>query len=127
MSLLFSTFGALALVLAVSGVYGLVSYSVAHRSQEIGIRMAMGASASAVRMSVLREGAMLAAIGLAIGVLIAYGFSRLLAAAVFGLMEIDPLTFLGVALVLATSVLAASWIPAVRATRIDPAKALQSD
>jgi putative ABC transport system permease protein len=127
LTVLFSTFGALALLLAVSGVYGLVSYSVAHRSQEIGIRMAMGASACAVRMSVLREGAMLAAIGLAIGVLIAYGFSRLLAAAVFGLMEIDPVTFLGVALVLATSVLAASWIPAVRATRIDPAKALQSD
>ena len=127
LTVLFSTFGALALLLAVSGVYGLVSYSVAHRSQEIGIRMAMGASASAVRMSVLREGAMLAAIGLAIGVVIAYGFSRLLAAAVFGLMEIDPVTFLGVSLLLGMSVLAASWIPAVRATRIDPAKALQSD
>jgi len=127
LTLLFVTFGLGALLLTISGVYGLVSYSVSQRTREIGIRMAMGASAAAVRMGVMREGATLAAIGLTIGVVIAYGFSRLLAAALFGLAEIEPATFAWVVLALGGAVLAASWFPAARATRVDPVEALRSD
>ena len=124
---LFTTFGVLALLLAVSGVYGLVSYSVSQRTQEIGIRMAMGASSTSVRRQVLAEAATLAAIGLATGVAIAYGFSRLLTAAFFGLAEIEIATFAAVALLLGGSVVAASWVPAMRATRVDPVEALRSE
>jgi putative ABC transport system permease protein len=127
LTLLFATFGAVALVLAVSGVYGLVSYSVSQRTREIGIRMAIGASADSVRSAVLREGLLLAAVGLSVGLLIAYGFSRLLAAALFGIMELDPVTFVGVVAALAGAVVAASWVPAVRATRVDPVEALRSE
>jgi putative ABC transport system permease protein len=127
LTLLFATFGVGALLLTVSGVYGLVSYSVSQRTQEIGIRMAMGASASSVRTAVLAEGATLAAIGIGIGLVFAYGFSRLLAAAFFGLAEIDPGTFAGVGLALGIAVLAASWFPAARATRVDPVVALRSE
>jgi predicted permease len=124
---LFTTFGVLALLLAVSGVYGLVSYSVSQRTQEIGIRMAMGASSTSVRRQVLAEAATLAAIGLATGVAIAYGFSRLLTAAFFGLAEMEIATFAAVALLLGGSVVAASWVPAMRATRVDPVEALRSE
>jgi putative ABC transport system permease protein len=124
---LFATFGVGALLLAISGVYGLISYSVSQRTQEIGIRMALGASSGTVRTGVLAEGAMLAGAGLAIGAVLAYGFSRLLAAALFGLADIDPATFVAVALALAASAVAASWFPAVRATRVDPMAALRRD
>ena len=124
---LFTTFGVLALLLAVSGVYGLVSYSVSQRTHEIGIRMAMGASTTAVRGQVLAEAATLAAIGLATGATIAYGFSRLLAAALFGLAEMEIATFVAIALLLGGSVVAASWVPAMRATRVDPVEALRSE
>ena len=127
LTLLFSAFGVGALLLAVSGVYGLVSYSVSQRTREIGIRMAMGASARAVRAEVLAEGAWLAAAGLAIGVGVAYGFSRMLAAAMFGLAEIDPVTFAAVIVALGFAALAATWFPAVRATRVDPIEALRGD
>jgi len=127
LTILFATFGAVAFVLAVSGVYGLVSYSVSQRTQEIGIRMAMGASATAVRAGVLREGVVLAVVGLSAGSLIAYGFSRVLAAVFFGLMELDPVFFAGVVLALGCAVVVASWVPAVVATRVDPVEALRSE
>ena len=124
---LFTTFGALALALAVSGVYGLVSYSVSQRTREIGVRMAMGATTGSVRASVLRERAVLAAIGVGIGLMFAYGGSRLLSSAMQGIAIFEVSTFAAVALLLSSAVLLASWFPATRATRVDPVDALRSD
>ena len=126
---LFGTFGALALALAlaVSGVYGLVPYSVSQRTQEIGVRMAMGATSAAVRASVLRESALLASVGVGIGFAVAYGGGRLLAAGMVGIATLEISRFVAVALLLALSVMLASWIPATRATRVDPVDALRTD
>ena len=124
---LFASFGVLALVLAVSGVYGLVSYSVSRRTKEIGVRMAMGATAGSVHAAVLRESAQLAAIGLPIGLVLSYGLARALAAGLDGIAIVEPSTFLGVAALLAGAVLAATWVPAMRATRVDPVEALRTE
>ncbi len=124
---LFATFGALALLLAVSGVYGLVSYSVSQRTKEIGVRMAMGATAGTVGGSVIRESAGLVGIGLAIGLPLAYGAARLLASSMAGVVAPELSTFVGVVLVLTAAVVAASWFPAMRATRVDPVEALRSE
>lgn len=124
---LFGTLGLLALILAVGGVYGLVSHSVAQRRQEIGVRMAMGASITRVRRSVLGESALLAGVGLAIGLVLAYGAGRVLAAAMSGVAVLEVSTYVGVVVVLAGAVLAATWFPAVRATRVDPVEALRSE
>ncbi len=123
---LFATFGVLALLLAVSGVYGLVSYSVSRRTQEIGVRMAMGATTGSVRRAVIRESAELAAIGLTIGFVLAYGGGRVLAAGMNGIATLDVSTYIAVVLLLAAAVLAASWFPATRATHIEPVSALRS-
>lgn len=124
---LFGTFGVLALVLAVGGVYGLVSHSVSRRRQEIGVRMAMGASSGTVRRAVLGESAVMAGIGLALGLILAYGAGRVLASAMDGVAVLEASTYVGVALLLAASVLAATWFPTVRATRVDPVEALRSE
>jgi putative ABC transport system permease protein len=124
---LFGTFGLLALILAVGGVYGLVSHSVERRRQEIGVRMAMGASTGIVRRSVLGESALMAGVGLAIGLVLAYGAGRVLAAAMSGVAVLEVSTFVGVVAVLAAAVLTATWFPAVRATRVDPVEALRSE
>lgn len=124
---LFAAFGALALVLAVSGVYGLVSYSVTLRTREVGVRMAMGATAGAVRSAVLAESGRLAVIGLALGLGLAYAGARVLAAGMSGIAIVEASTFAMVGLVLVLAVLAASWFPATRATRVDPVNALRSE
>ena len=124
---LFASFGTLALVLAVGGVYGLVSYSVAQRTQEFGVRMAMGATSTTVRRSVLRESALLASIGLPIGLGLAWAAGRVLASGMDGIAIPQAWSYAVVALILAAAVLLATWIPAVRATRVDPVHALRID
>lgn len=124
---IFAAFGAFALLLAVTGVYGVVSYSVSRRTQEIGVRMALGATAVSVRGAVLRESAILSLLGLALGAGLAWVAARVLASAMDGIALIEASTFVGVAALLVAAVLAATWVPASRATRVDPVMALRSD
>ncbi len=122
---LLGLFAGLALVLAGTGIFGVISYSVSQRTREIGIRMALGAQRENVLKQVLREGTELAAIGLTLGLAGSLGVTRLLASLLFGVNPGDPLTFGVVAVILAMVTLAASYIPARRATRVDPIVALR--
>ena len=122
---LLSIFAGAALVLAAIGIYGLMSYSVEQRTQEIGIRMALGANRATMLKTVLREGMTLAIVGVAIGLVLAYGLTRLLASLLFGVKTSDPFTFVAVAGVLTIVAATAAFIPARRATTIDPAIALR--
>ena len=122
---LLSIFGGLALLLAMVGVYGVMSYSVTQRAQEIGIRMALGARAQDVQMLVLRQGLVLAVGGTAIGVLLSVLLGRLVSTLLFGISGRDPLTLAGVSLVLTLVALLACYIPARRAARVDPLIALR--
>jgi putative ABC transport system permease protein len=124
--LLLAVFAAAALLLAAVGVYGVVSVQVTHRTRELGIRMALGATAGRVRALVLREGAILAALGLAAGAAAAAGVVRLVSGLLFGVKPTDPLTFVAMALVLGAVTLLACYLPARRATRIDPMIALRA-
>ena len=125
--LMLTVFGALALLLASIGLYGVASYSVSQRTREIGVRMALGAQPSAVLGLVLGQGMILVAAGLAIGLVTAYAASGLMRSLVVGVSTHDPLTFAGTAAVLGAIALLASYIPARRATRIDPLIALRTD
>ena len=122
---LLSLFAGIALLLAAIGVYGMLSYSVQQRAQEIGIRMALGARGPDVLRMVVGQGMRLAGLGVVIGLLGALGLSRLLTALLFGVKPYDPLTFVSVAFVLTGVSLIACWIPARRATRVDPLIALR--
>jgi predicted permease len=126
-STLMTIFAAIALALAVVGIYGVVAYSVERRTQEIGIRMALGASAEKVLALVLRQGSRLAIAGIAIGLGGAAAFVRVLKTMLFGISPLDPLTFAAVAVLLAVAALAASLIPARRAARVNPIHALRHD
>jgi predicted permease len=126
-TVLFGVFGVLALILAVSGVYGLVATSVAQRTREIGIRMAVGGSSGSVRGQVLAEGARMALYGLGAGLALAVAFGKLLSGVLVGVPWLHPPTLMGVTLILSLAVLVASWIPATRATRVDPVRALKAD
>jgi predicted permease len=125
--LLMAAFGGLAVALAGIGMYGVIAYSVAQRTREIGIRMALGAQRSAVFTMVLQQGAKLAGVGIAIGLLAAIGVTRLMAAFLYGVQPTDPLTFSAVSLLLAGIVLLACYLPARRATRVDPIIALRDE
>jgi putative ABC transport system permease protein len=120
-------FAAVALLLAVAGVHGLLSYMVARRTREIGIRMALGADVPAVRALVLTAGARLVLVGLGLGILGALAVSRVLAALLYGVEPGDPATLAGVALLLGVVAVAASYLPARRASRVDPMTALRVD
>jgi predicted permease len=122
-----SGFGLLALVLASIGIYGIMAYTVARRTNEIGIRMALGAQAGRVLRMVLREASWLAAIGVIAGLGIAVAMGRLIASMLYGLKSYDPITLGGAALLLVFIALAASWIPARRAANVDPIKALRHE
>jgi len=123
--LLVGLFAAAALALAAVGVYGIVAYSVTRRTQEIGIRMALGAQPRDVLRLVVGEGARLAGIGVAIGLAASLAVTRLMSSLLFGVEPTDPFTFLGVALLLSLVALAACYIPARRAMRLDPMIALR--
>ena len=122
-----TVFGGCALLLAAIGIYGLMAYSVEQRTQEIGIRLALGAEASTVRRMVVRQGMTLALVGVAIGLAAAFGLARLITTFLFGVTARDPLVFGGVPLVLAAVALFAVWLPALRASRVDPLIALRSE
>jgi putative ABC transport system permease protein len=125
--LLLTVFGVSGLLLSAIGVYGLMSYSVAQRTQELGIRMALGAQASQIRTMVLRQGMVLTFIGMVIGVGCAFWLTRFLAGFLFGVKSWDPVAYLITALLLSAVALLATWIPARRATRVDPMTALRLD
>jgi predicted permease len=120
-------FGLLALVLACIGIYGVMAYSVSQRTNEIGIRMALGAQPSRVLRMVLGEASWMSVLGVAAGVAGALALSRLIASMLYGLKSYDPLTFTASALLLLAVGLAASWLPARRAARVDPMHALRHE
>jgi putative ABC transport system permease protein len=122
---LMTVFGLAALLLAALGIYGLMAYSVAQRTQELGIRMALGAESAHVRRMVVAQGMGLAAIGGAIGLAAAFGLARVIDSFLFGVTRSDPLVFSGVPVVLAAVALLAVWLPATRASRVDPVEALR--
>jgi predicted permease len=117
--------GVMALLLASIGLYGVMSYMVAQRTREIGIRMALGATRGNVMGLVLKQGAGLVGAGIVIGLGAAFGLTRLVASSLFGVTAIDPLTFIGTSLLLALVSLAASYLPARRAMKVDPIIALR--
>ena len=123
--LLLTIFGAVALVLAAIGIYGLMAYSVQQRTQEIGIRMALGADRSTIRKLVVWQGMRLALVGMVVGIAAAFGLTRLIASFLFGVKSWDPLVFVTVPIVLAAVALLAVWLPANRAARLDPMQALR--
>ncbi len=123
--LLMTVFGACALLLASIGIYGLMAYSVEQRTQEIGIRMALGASSGEVRKIVVFQGMILALAGIAVGIGSALGLTRFLASFLFGVPARDPTVFVGIPILLAIVALLAVWIPARRASRVEPIIALR--
>ena len=126
-ALILGAFGCLAVILAAVGIYGVIAYSVAQRTNEIGVRMALGAQGADVVWLVLRQGLRLVIIGIAIGLLISAVATRVLAAVLFGISPADPGAFGAVALLLGLVALLACWIPARRATKVDPLVALRID
>jgi putative ABC transport system permease protein len=126
-TVLLGLFATLALVLAAIGVYGVVSYSVAQRTQELGVRMALGAAARDVRRLIVGQGLKLALAGVGLGAIGALALNGWMRTLVFGVSVFDPLTFAVVGVLLVVVAVAACWIPARRATRIDPLSALRCD
>jgi putative ABC transport system permease protein len=126
-AVLVGIFAALALLLAAIGIYGVMGYTVTQRTQEIGLRMALGAQLTNVRGMILGQTLKLTLIGVGLGLAGAFVLARFLASLLFGIGTYDPVTFLGVALLLIGVALAASYIPARRAMRVDPIVALRCE
>jgi len=123
--LLLTIFGGVALVLAAIGIYGLMAYSVQQRTQEMGIRMALGADRATIRKLVVWHGMRLAVVGVILGIGASFGLTRLIASFLFGVKSWDPAVFITVPLILSAVALLAVWLPASRASKLDPMKALR--
>ena len=123
--MLLSIFGAIALLLAAIGIYGLMAYSVQQRTQEIGIRMALGADRGSIRKLVVWSGMKLALVGVVLGIAASFGLTRLIASFLFGVKTWDPTAFIAVPVVLSAVAMVAVWLPATRASRVEPIKALR--
>jgi predicted permease len=119
--------GGMALLLGVAGIYGVISYSVSQRTREIGIRIALGAQAPSVTRLFVVHGLTLAAVGVAIGLAAAFGVTRLLSSLLFEVSPVDPLTYAAVSLTLMGATVLASYVPALRATTVDPIDALRAE
>ena len=124
---LLATFAALAMVLAALGIYGVMAFDVTRRSQEIGVRMALGAARASVLGLVLKQGLAMAVAGVVLGLLAALALTRLLQAQLFGVTSTDPSTFVAVALGLLGVATLATLVPALRATRVNPVEALRCE
>ena len=124
---LFSIFGLLALGLAVVGLYGVKAYSVARRTREIGIRMALGAQAGAVLRMIMREGSIMLIAGVGIGLLLAIATAKVLSGILYEVSALDPVAFTVAPLLLTAAALIATWLPARRATRVNPVQALRAE
>jgi putative ABC transport system permease protein len=124
-SVLLASFAGLALLLAAVGIYGVIAYSVTQRTHEIGIRMALGAEPRRVAKSIVGEGARLALLGIALGIVASLVLARLIANFLFGVAATDPSTFCGVSILLTLVALAGCYIPARRAAKVDPIVALR--
>ena len=125
--LLLTVFGSAGLLMAAIGIYGVMSYSVQQRTQELGVRMALGAQASNLRNMVIRQGMALTLIGVALGAGGAFWLTRFLASFLFGVKTVDPIAFVATPVLLCVVALLSIWIPAKRATRVDPMTALRSE
>ena len=125
--LLLGLFSGIALVLAGIGIYGVISYSVAQRTQEIGIRMALGAQPQDVMRMILAQGGKIACAGVLVGTIAAFGLTRWMEKLLFSVSPGDPMTFAAVAIVLTFVAMLACWIPARRTLRVDPAIALRDE
>ncbi len=119
--------GAMALLLGVFGIYGVISYAVSQRRREIGIRLALGAQAREIRRLFVRRGLVLVGIGVAIGLGGAAGFTRLMQSLLFGISPLDPITFTAMPVVLAAAAVLASYLPARRAVAVDPVETLRAE
>lgn len=125
--LLLGVFGVVALTLAAVGIYGMMSFGVRRRTREIGIRIALGAKPGDVLSLVVGQGMRLAVLGLAAGVAAAFVATRVMRGLLYGVSAVDPITFAGITLLLASIALCASWIPARRALATDPTTALRAE
>ena len=124
---LFAAFAVFAMLMSAVGIYGVMAYTVAQRRNEIGVRLALGAEGWRVWRMVVRQGGRLLAVGLVLGLFTSFLFSRLMSSLVYGISATDPATFIGVPLVLGTVAILANVVPAVRASRLDPARTLRAD
>jgi putative ABC transport system permease protein len=120
-------FAVVALLLSVIGIYGVIAYSVSQRTQEIGIRMALGAAPAAILQMILRQSLTLVIVGICFGLMAAFGLTRLMSSLLFGVSQTDFVTFAVPPVVLLVVALVASFLPARRAGRVDPVTALRSE